>query len=848
MFRIHGRSLLALAVALCPLAHAQRPPAQLAAGEIQHRLEKLGVLGSVLYLAAHPDDENTRLISYLANGRKVRTAYLSLTRGSGGQNLIGPELGDGLGILRTQELLEARRIDGGEQFFTRAVDFGYSKNPEETLGKWGREEILADVVRVVRTFRPDVIVTRFATDGSGGHGHHTASALLAHEAFQVAADPEAFPEQIAEGLEPWQVQRLFFNASTWWQRDVAEVAERDPGRWVAVDVGGYDPLLGKSFNELASLSRSQHKSQGFGTAIARGSQLEYLRLEKGPALRQPDLFDGARLDWSRVHGGEPIGNILDRVIDGFDPKAPERSAPGLVELLDALEGLAGSDSATSEGRHWAARKAAAVEELLLQVSGIHLEAQAARPSMAWGESMGITLEALQRGSGEAWHWLACEGHGGGAQSVDETLRVNQAHDVNMGWEASAGHAIDQPYWLAAPHGTLYDPAGTGHTGIEPSTRPSASYASTMRLAGGREITVERHPVYRWVDRVDGELTRAAGVTPIVSIEPQEPVRIVRGSEVVLTVEVEALAAEIDGALTFQVPAGWEPLGDPAVKVQGLKRGERQRLQLTLRRAGATEPGVLGLAFESAAGSSDLHRHVIDYPHIRPQVWYSRAQVRLVPLDVELNVRRIGYLEGAGDSLPRALQSLGLSVERIDPIAAQLPDLEGYDSIVVGIRAYNVVPAMARLQPLLLDYVNGGGTLLVQYNTASRDMVLDPRTIGPYPFSLTRGRVTVEEAAATQLLPEHPLFRVPNAIGPEDFAGWVQERGLYFAGDLDPRYEALIAWSDPGESPLNGALISTDSGKGRFIYTGISLFRQLPAGVPGAYRLLANLIARRSPRE
>ncbi len=848
MFRVFGPSLLALVFALCPQVQAQRAPRQLAAGEIQQRLEKLGVLGSVLYLAAHPDDENTRLISYLANGRRVRTAYLSLTRGDGGQNLIGPELGDALGILRTQELLEARRIDGGEQFFTRAVDFGYSKNPDETLAKWGREEILADVVRVVRTFRPDVIVTRFDTDGSGGHGHHTASALLAREAFELAADPQAFPQQIADGLETWQTRRLFFNASSWWRRDVAEVAKADPDHWVSVDVGGFDPLLGMSFNELASHSRSQHKSQGFGTAIARGSQLEYLRLDKGPALGQPDLLDGVVLDWSRVPGGEGAGEILERTIAAFDPEHPERSGAGLVELLDVLEGLAESESTTSDGRHWAERKAMDAAELLLQVSGTHIQARAVRPSIALGESMAVTLETMQRGAGPAWEWLACEGPAGEATAVQKSLLWNQSLEVTTLLEANAARAIDQPYWLAAPHGTLYDPRGTGHTGIEPSTAPPTIYTSTLRLEGGRVIQVERHPTYSWVDRVDGELTRAAGVTPPVSIEPQEPVLIVRDQEVQVVVELEALCAKLEGVLAIQVPAGWELLGAPTLEVNGLLRGQRQRLQLELRRSGASAPGILGFGFTSAEGFSDLHMHLIDYPHIQPQVWYSKAQVRLVPLDVELNVSRVGYVEGAGDDLPGAMQRLGLNVERIDPGAAQLADLEGFDSIVVGIRAYNTVPAMARLQPLLLDFVEGGGTLLVQYNTASRDMVLDPRTIGPYPFSLTRGRVTVEESAPTLLAPEHPLFHVPNAIGAGDFEGWVQERGLYFAGSLDPNYQALIAWSDPGEAPLDGALISAEFGKGRFIYTGISFFRQLPAGVPGAYRLLANLIARRSPRE
>ncbi len=869
-----GPFVLGLLLCSSAPAAAQRPPAQLDAGELLHRMQKLGRLGSVLYLAAHPDDENTRLIATLSNGRQVRTGYLALTRGDGGQNLIGTELGDALGILRTEELLEARRIDGGEQFFTRAVDFGYSKSPEETLAKWGREAVLGDVVRVLRTFRPDAIVTRFATDGSGGHGQHTASALLASEAFDLAADPRAFPEQIAEGLEPWQPGRLFFNASTWWNRDLPEQAAKDPARWVTIDVGGYDALLGTSYSELAGRSRSQHKSQGFGAAETRGTALEYLRLEKGEPLAGADLLAGVAARWADLPGGERADALVRDLCERFDPRAPEASVPALAALARALDALAAAGGPAAEP---ARRKAAEARALVLQACGVVVEASAEQASVARGDALALRVRALQRRAGPEITLARVEGPHGASEAVERALPVNEPLAVELRFAPPADAPLDQPYWLAAPHEALFvvertgtadasrpgDPEATAGapwdragaadaaplapSGIEPRARPSATLRVTLRLADGLEIPVERALMRTWVDRVDGERTQAVAVTPVASIEPAESVAIVRGERCALAVDVLALTDDLAGTLSAVAPPGWtlERAPEP---VAALRRGERARLELALRRAPDAEGGLLRLSFSGARGASELTQHTIDHEHVLPQVWYAPAEVRLVPLDVTVDVRTVGYLEGAGDEVPAALRRLGVAVERIDPASAGRAELERCDAVVTGVRAYNTVPALARFQPLLLDWVADGGTLVVQYNTLSGDLVLDPKRIGPYPFALTRGRVTVEEAPPTLLAPAHPLLATPNAIGAADFAGWVQERGLYFAGELDPRYTALVAWSDPGEAPLEGALVTCEHGKGRFTYTGISLFRQLPAGVPGAYRLLANLIARRTSRE
>jgi LmbE family N-acetylglucosaminyl deacetylase len=825
------------------LATAQRPPAQLDSAEILHRMHKLDVLGSVLYIAAHPDDENTRLISYLSNGRKLRTAYLSLTRGDGGQNLIGAELGDALGILRTQELLEARRIDGGEQYFTRAVDFGYSKNSEETFAKWGREQVLADVVRVVRDFRPDVIITRFAPDGSGGHGHHTASSVLANEAFKLAADPKAFPEQLAQGLEPWQAKRLYFNASTWWRSDLAEVVKTDPGNWVSVDVGGFDALLGASYTEIAGRSRSQHKSQGFGAAETRGEQIEYLRLDQGPKLSGADLLDGVALGWERI-GAEQVGALVDAMTADYDPHAPEKSIDQLAQLARALDALAASPGPE---RNWARRKAQDARQLILQCAGAVVEATSNAARVAAGDTVAVELTSMQRSAQPTLRVAGFSGPDKLSVAVDEQLPRNRALTKNFDCAIASAQEIDQPYWLAAPHGALFEPDLSRYAGIEPDSRASALFYGSLRLADGLEISAPRSLMRKWVDRVAGERTRPVVVTPVASIEVGEAVAIVRGERVRVSVELEALIDELSGVLELEVPQGWSVETRPQ-PVSKLRRGERQALHAELRRTPTAVAGELQYRFVGDKGTTDRTLHVIDYPHILPQTWYTSAQTRLVPLNVEVSSKIVGYIDGAGDDLPRALQRLGVSVEHIDVHNSGATELAKFDAIVVGIRAYNTVPALANFNSQLLSFVEQGGTLLVQYNTSGGDLVMDARRLGPYPFSLTRDRVTVEEAAPTFLLPEHALLSTPNRLNAVDFEGWVQERGLYFTGNFAPQYSALIAWNDPGEKALDGGLIACDFGKGRYIYTGISLFRQLPAGVPGAYRLLANLIARRSVRE
>lgn len=849
-------ALLALALHTAPFTphtSAQRPPAQPHAAEILHRMQKLNVLGSVLYIVAHPDDENTRLIAWLANGKKVRTGNLSLTRGDGGQNLIGPELGDALGIIRTQELMEARRIDGGEQFFTRAVDFGYSKNAAESFEKWGKQEVLSDVVRVIRMFRPDIIITRFAPDRSAGHGHHEASAILAEEAFDLAGDPKAFPEQLEQGLEVWQPRRLFFNGSTWWKKDLADIAKSDPD-WFTVDVGGYDPLLGLSYTEIAGRSRSMHKSQGFGAAETRGEMLEFLKLVKGDRPKTKDIFEGIDMTWRRVSEGAKVKNAVDVLAQTFDSSRPAASVDEIGGVSKALPRVSQDKPGLTGPEHWYQKKREELNAIFFACLGMRPEALSRSPEVSLQDSMDIAIEALSRVEvrpavdvGMTW---APEGFS--LWSIEDFKSGPSDGSLKYAFRTKP-KSIQEPFWLTKSHEGLYD-VPSSLVGWPVSPWGYYATVSAKESTSGEVFNIDERLHYKWVDRVAGERIRPVYVTPVASVIPKSDVLIATGGPKMISVDVEALTDSLRGELTVSAPSGWliaaNSSGSVNMGVTINKRNERNSFTVSVEPTAQAQAGSLKFSFTGPKGSADRTLHEIDYPHIMPQVYYTPAEVKLVPLDVKTTAKRVGYVKGAGDDVPQAMEQLGVAVEFIEPSSAKLEELRKYDAIVTGIRAYNATKGMKELHPLLLRYVEEGGTLIVQYNTTPRffsgasDFQIDPATLGPKPFSISRGRVTVEEAPPTFLAPKHPLLNTPNTITAADFEGWVQERGLYFADDFTPHYTPLIAWNDPGEEPLNGALIVADHGKGRFIYTGISFFRQLPAGVPGAYRLWANLISKR----
>jgi len=812
------------------------------AAERRIALEKLTVVGSALYIGAHPDDENTALLAWLAKGRKVRTGYLSLTRGDGGQNLIGTEQGDPLGVIRTEELLAARRIDGAEQFFTRAVDFGYSKTPEETLRIWGREGVLADVVWVIRNFRPDVIITRFPANGDGGHGHHTASAILAAEAFSAAADPKRFPEQLAY-VRPWQAKRLVWNA---WRRPGEERPATAPPQ-LSVDLGVWDPILGESYAELAAASRSMHKSQGFGASPRRGSVLNYFELVAGAPISS-GLFDGIDLTWTRVPGGEAVGTLLAKALAVYSDEDPAASVPALLEALAALDGL--------ERDPWVVVKRGELLEAVRACTGLWLETMAANATVTPGSSVDVTAVALNRSDvpltlvrvvmpysprlyidrPEATRTPTI---GGGTRDPMMPLLKNQPVTLVFALSFPSDEPYSQPYWLAAPHGVgTYAVPGQELVGL-PHGPPAITATFVLRV-GQQELVYEVPVMHRWTDPVAGERTRDLAVVPRVTVNLEAPVLIFpdRTRRVVRAL-VRGHEANASATVKLAAAPGWrvEPQGIP---VAFEKAGEERTVRFTVTPPEAQGGGEL-VAFLQSGGREERARSVVevDRSHIPPQTLLPPASARLVRVDVARPVKRVGYVMGSGDEIPAILRQLGFEVTLLSDDDLEEQNLLAFDTIVVGVRAYNTRPRLAEAQERLLAYVQGGGTLVVQYST-SRDLVTE--RLGPYPFTLSRDRVTDEAAPVKILIPGSPLLTYPHAVEPADFDGWVQERGLYFPEKWDPRYQALLSMSDPGEPATEGALLFVTSGKGSYVYTGLAFFRQLPAGVPGAIRLFVNLLA------
>jgi LmbE family N-acetylglucosaminyl deacetylase len=825
-------------------ANASPPPPQPNAAEIELALRKLGVVGSVLYVAAHPDDENTNLLAYLSKDQLVRTAYLSLTRGDGGQNLIGAEQGTDLGVIRTQELLSARRLDGAEQFFTRARDFGYSKNPEETLKIWGKDAVLADVVQVIRRFRPDVIVTRFSPEVTDTHGHHTASAQLALEAFHAAADDSFHPEQLTAEVQPWQARRIFWNRSSW-----SIKPDDDLSDFLKMDVNAYNPLLGISYGELAADSRSMHKSQGFGVARSRGPMIEYFKLLDEAEPSSPfgsSVLDGLDLSWTRFKGSAVLKRLIARAQRDFVPATPHKIIPTLLQIDQALDPVADAG--------WRAKKKGEIRDLVLACAGLFGEATAADFRVVPGATIEVTATAVNRSPAKI---SLRDVRFSGGEIVDQPgpAEVHVAQplgtvEIKKTLRVSPDLPLTTPYWLALPPEPgvfrVQDPALIGLPETESPLRVDFVFE-----IDGHALLVTRPITFKWTDPVAGERYRPLEITPMVSVRPSTAVLMLpRGEARTLTVRLAAGAPAVAGALRLETPTGWSAT-PPSLPFALTNKG--QEAEFTFRvQAPATkgQPSTATgtLAVVADVGSLHFSQSVgrIEHAHIPIQTVLGRADVRLVSFAIDRQGNKIGYIPGPGDEVPAALRQIGYEVTLIgDEMLANLPaggsTLARFDAIVIGVRAYNTSEKLRAAQPALMAYVQAGGTLVTQYNTNNR---LAPLTtpIGPFPFEIGRERVTDEDATVSFLLPDHRVLNFPNRITERDFAGWIQERGLYFASTWDPRYQAVLAMGDPGESPLSGGILVARHGKGVFIYTGLAFFRQLPAGVPGAFRLFANLLA------
>ena len=827
----------------------ETPPAMNAA-EIRLALEKLKVLGRVLYVAAHPDDENTGLISFWANGALYDTAYLSMTRGDGGQNLIGPELGAQLGVIRTQELLAARRIDHGQQFFTRANDFGFSKSAAETLRFWERDKILADTVWAIRKFRPDVIVTRFPPDDDKTHGHHTASALLAQEAFKLAADPKKFPEQL-KFVEPWQPTRLFWNASEFFFR--ARNVPFDPKGLIATEAGGYQPLLGKSYPEIAAASRTMHKSQGFGVSIERGADTEYFKFLDGKAVANGDLFSDIDTTWQRVPKAAEITAQIDGIIARYDIKLPASSVPALLELRARLAKVVGeaasfpgsklgklTASPTTLGdESWARQKMAEVEKIIGACLGLHLEAVSAKAAAQPGATIELQLEAINRSTVPVKFKAARLLANGELTPVDAALERDALFTKKIALQLPDSLPFTQPYWLREPATlgtfTVADQSLIGR----PENPPPFPIELTLEI-GGQEIVYSVEPRFRTVDRVQGETSEPLVIAPAAFVELSRPVFMFADKAAKsINVRVIASAEKVNGSVALEAPAGWkiEPATVPFDLV-----GAESEMACVFQ---ITPPADAGEGILRAALSIDgvkqpaSSRQRIAYPHIEPQTLISPAQAKIVRAEIADKAALVGYLPGAGDAIPESLREIGSDVKLLSDGDVKIANLARFDAIVLGVRAANVNSArLSAWFPELLAYAKGGGVVIMQYNTSPGPK---PEQL-PYPLKVSRDRVTEEDAPVRLLAPDHPVLNFPNKITAADFNGWVQERGLYFPNEWDPTWTPILSSNDAGEKPLDGGLLIARVEKGWFVYTGYSWFRELPAGVPGAYRLFANMIS------
>ena len=804
-------------------AIAQKPR-QPNAAQIKLAMKKLNVLGNVLYVAAHPDDENTRLIAYLANEKLVNTGYLSLTRGDGGQNLIGPEIRSQLGMIRTQELLQARSVDGGQQFFSRANDFGYSKSYEETLEIWGKDEVMSDAVWVIRNFKPDVIITRFPPDERAGHGHHTASAMMAIEAFDLVADPKAFPEQL-QYTSVWQPERLFVNTGRWWNKDINENTKGV----TTIDVGKYNPLLGKSYTEIAASSRSMHKSQGFGATGLRGQNLEFLEHVKG-SKPKGDLFDNIDLSWNRVKNGRQYQQMVDTLLENFNSENPALSVPALVEFYDALEDL--------KDDYWKEKKQKEVKKLIKDCLGLYLEIRADDYYATPGSAVKLDVEMIIRAGNkvDVQHFEIGD--------TDDLAIINKALEKNT----KLAHTLDVTipkdfpftvsYWLREEGSYGLFNVRDQHLIGQPENVPAL--LSTFRLKIEGSVFDFKVPViYKWNDPVAGESYRPFIIVPPVTVNASENVMIFADDnpkDIYFT--VKANADSISGLLIPDLPSGWTTSPERRT-VTSLKKGDEQTFHFRVFPSRDQSVGNLTAYVDYNGHKYDQSLIFIDYDHIPVQAHLSKSSARLVKLNITKYGTSIGYIMGAGDDIPGSLEQIGYRVDILADEDISVPNLQQYDAVILGVRALNTNKRMKFYQDKLMTYVRNGGNLIVQYNTSFR-MVTDE--FSPYPIKISRDRVAEEDARVEFLNPGHEVLNTPNKITREDFDGWVQERGLYFPNEWSEEYDEILSWHDKGEAPKKGSLLIARYGEGYYTYCAISFFRQLPAGVPGAYRLFSNIIS------
>ncbi|MSU35467.1 MAG: PIG-L family deacetylase [Pedosphaera sp.] len=796
---------------------------------IEQEIRSFNTVATVLHIGAHPDDENTQLITYFARKRGYRTAYLSLTRGDGGQNEIGPEFGEKLGVARTQELLAARRVDGGRQFFTRAMDFGYSKTPEETLRFWDHDEVLSDVVRIIRQFRPDVIVNRFPIPpGSGGHGHHTTSGILGFEAFKLAGDPKAYPNQIAEGLTPWQPKRVLWNGGGGRGSGTAT------GPTVRVDIGGNDPMTGEGLGAIAARSRGMHITQGFGNFGGRGSRgpNEQTFTVLGGDLAEKDIMDGIEPTWARFpNGGAEISQLTEKVIAEFNTNDPAASVPALLAIRTRLAAL-GNDPVVNDKRQQ-------LDRIIQAGLGLSVETVTPEAEIVPGEPLKFRHNAIAR-SKIPLRLVEVRVPNLGGSTPGVELKSGEQTSGEMMLTIPKNTPLTHPYWLREESTAgMFRVAETKLIG-QPEN-PAPFPVEYVFEVSGQKLVVTDEPRAATAAGKPGR--RLAIISPVSLHFSSSVALFTPGAKKTVEIEIATARANTEGTLRIASPTGWtvSPSSQP-FKLR--KSGEKMRLAFVV--TAPTEPASgRFLAVAEIGGALYSNQRVeIHYDHIPLQLLQPAARLRVAAFDFAIRGKRVGYLPGAGDDTLEGLTQLGYTVSTLSGVELTPEKLRGFDAVVIGVRAFNERTDLATNLAGLFAFVENGGTVVAQYN---RPNGLNASQLGPYPLSIAGNapqlRVTDENSPVSFLAPEHAALTKPNRLGPADFTGWVQERGAYFPSTWDTEhYTAVLAMNDPGEEPLKSSVIIAPHGKGYYVYTGLAFFRQLPAGVPGAYRLFANLVS------
>lgn len=790
--------------------------------EIYRELKTLKHLPKVLYLAAHPDDENTGMLSWLINEQNVETGYLSLTRGDGGQNLLGNEQGAALGLIRTHELMEARKLDGAQQFFTRAIDFGFSKNTNDTFKQWDADSITADVVWVIRKFRPDVIICRFPPTAAAGHGQHAASAVVAEKAFKIAGDKNAFPNQL-KYVDVWQPKRLLWNTFRF-----GAVNTTDENQF-KVTVGQYDAQLGIGYGELAGLSRSLHKSQGAGTQSVAGMRTEYFNAVLGqPAKRT--LFDGLNLTWSEK-GIADIDELIDIILLSFDYNQPSKSLHGLLMLRKKIAEL--------QDVQLRKDKLAAIDQIILSCTGFMGEVVTNQPEAIAGNGYNFRLNVIARSATpleiESVNWI------NQTDVLNKRLSNDSLVTVERKIQIPVNVLPTEPYWLEKPAQNAATFSVANDTLIGLAEIPSPLNVMLNIKIGTEKFTVKLPLSYKKLDPVKGDVVEALRIVPALDLSFAEPVYFSREKEgLSVTVRLDANKNINDGKISFKIgsnvirtfpninlSANTISTKSFIIPAEDLARIKTSQNKL--------EAIVTAENVDYSKGQV-----LIQYPHLPSLQYFVPATAWLLKGDVKVLAQKIGYIEGAGDVIPAFLRQAGLQVDVLSEADILNPaKLATYDAVVTGVRVINTEKRIKNWQGALRSYVENGGTMVMQYNT-TQDMAL--QDFGIYPFSIANKRVTEEDAEVRFLNPKHRLLTYPNKISADDFKGWVQERGAYFPDSWDSRYEPLFEMNDTGEEPLKGSTLFTKFGKGNFIYTPLAFFRQFPAGNIGAARLFFNFIS------